>query len=267
MAYLKCVFATDLYTILTIIFPLLSYIQTTQTTSQSIRARRRQVKVVNRVHTRVNLERVEATRHGRPVGSRVRAEDTQVTHGAAESQGKADLDQERVERAEDGVQAHLVIHTNLAMAEDIQMEEDTIVDIMDMEVILAAQEVGHPAANLARAAEAHLGHLAVNQARVVAVQAGLAVGRVARAVVTHLLLTQAHGIHQETHTPNLLTVVVRKMMGTGTLVDMEVNGTRDRPLEAGHLVASRGRAEEVAHHRAAGVHLLRVNLASLDTEI
>ena len=223
--------------------------------------------MASRVVIRVNLERAEDIVHlGVAVVSRARVEDTQA-HGAAANQERADLDQERAESLEDGIQVHLVavIAINLAMVEDIQMEEDTIVDTMDMEVILVAQVVvGLLAANLARAAEAHLGHLAVNQARVVAVQAGLAVGRVARAVVTHLLLTQAHGIHQEVvtlnlPTPNLPTVVVLKMMGTGTLVVHR--------LAHGHLlVASRVRAEEVAHQVAAGAHPLRVNLASLDTE-
>jgi len=234
--------------------PLSSYQTIHQITSQSIRARRRQVKVASRVVIRVNLEKAEAIhRHGHLVASRVNQVDTQVTHGAAESQERAVVDQERVGRAEDGVQVHLVvIHTSLAMEEDIQMEEDTIQDTIIMEVIQVAQ-VGHLVANLERAAADHLGHLAVRAASLEAI---------------HHLLHQAHGIHLEVVTPNhripnLPTVVVPKMMGTGTLVATEANGTR---AHRGHLaVASRGRAEEALAHR--GAHRRRVNLASLDTEI
>jgi len=216
--------------------------------------------VVNLVQ--VNQGRAVAIRHGHPV---VRVERAEVIHhhGAlVASQVRADLDQERVGRVEDGVQVHLVVTViNLAMAEDTLMEEGMIQDTtMDTEVILAAQVAhGLPAANLARAEVAHLGHL---------------VERAASLEAIHHLLHQAHGIHLEVVTPNhripnLPTVVVPKMMGTGTLVATEANGTRGhlrRRAHRGHLaVASRGRAEEALAHR--GAHRRRVNLASLDTEI
>ena len=212
---------------------------------------------------------MEDTRHGRPVGSRVRAEDTQVAHGVlAVSQVRAVVDQERVGRAEDGVQVHLaVIHTNLDMAEDTLMEEVMIQDTtMDMAVI---QVVGRQAANLGSPVEDLLGLLVARaESRTRVARGHLVVERVASLVAIHLLRAQdLHGIHQEVVTPNLPTVVVLKMMATVTLVAMEANGTRGhlRHREAGLLVASRVRAEEVVHPRL-GAHHHQVNLASLDTE-
>ena len=132
---------------------------------------------------------------------------------------------------------------------------------------------GLPAANPARAAADHLGHLAVRVGSQARVARGRAAGRAANLEVTHLL-RQAHGIHLEVvtlnhPTPNHHTrvVVVPKMMAS-TLVDMEANGTRGRlRRDRGHLlVASRVRAEEVAHQVVVGDHR-RVNLASLGTEI
>lgn len=228
--------------------------------------------MVNLVVIRVNLESLEDTHHGRLV---VRVERAEVTHRHGHlvaSRVRAVVDQERVERAEDGVQVHLVvIHINLAMVEDTQMEEeDTIQDTTDMAVTLAAA-VGLPAANLARAEADHLGLLAVRVGSRALDLRGQVVERAASLEDTHLL-RQAHGIHLEVVTlnlltPNLPTVVVLKMMGTGTLVDMGVNGTRGHlhHQARGHLVASRGRAEVALAHR--GVHPLRVNLASLDTDI
>ena len=244
--------------------------------------------MASRVVIQVNLERAADTHHGRLVVRVGRAEDThrrgvavasrvnQVAiqaHGAAANRVRVVVDQERVGRAEAGVQVQ-VIHTviNLAMEEDIQMEEDTIVDIMDMEeVTLAAQvEVGHPVENLARAVADHRGLLVARaESRAVAQEVGLAVERVA-SLDTHHLLPRDLGIHPEVvtlnhPTLNLPTVVVQKMMVT-TLVDTEANGTRAhlRHQARGHLVASRVRAEEVLAHL--GAHRRRVNLASLDTE-
>ena len=235
--------------------------------------------MASRVVIRVNLEKAEAIhRHGHLVASRVNQVDTQVTPGAVGSQERAVVDQERVESLEAGVQVpHLVTHIviNLAMAEDTQMvEEGTTADItVDMAVIQVVAQVAHglPAVNLGRAAAALRGLPVVNQARAVAARLGAPAVNLGSQAAIHLL-RQAHGIHQVVPTlnhptPNLPTVVVPKMMGTGILVDTEANGTRGHPrAHRGRLVASRVRAEE-AHHRALGVHLLRVNLASLGTEI
>ena len=223
----------------------------------------------------VRVGRAEDTHHGVAVASRVNQVAILQAHGAAASRVRAVVDQERVESLEGGVQVHLaVIHTNLAMAKDTQMEEVMIVDTtVDMVVIQAAQEVGHPAVNLGRAAAALRGLAVERVGNRAVVRLGLAAERVASLEAIHLhRALQDLGIHQVVptlnhHTQNLLTVVVLRMTDTGTLVDMEANGTRGHlhlAVEVGHLVASRGRAEEVLAHL--GDHR-RVNLANLDTEI
>ena len=229
----------------------------------------------------VRVGRAEDThRHGRLAANLEKAEDTHHHGVAAASQVRADPDQERVGRVAEGTgtQAHHLVVTviNLAMVEDIQMEEDTTADTMVMEVIQEAQvdHLGLLAVNLGRAAVALRGHLVERVGSQALDLHGRPAERVARAVVTHHLLPRDLGIHPEVVTPNhripnLPTIVVLKMMVT-TLVAMEANGTRDhRPhREAGHLlVANRGRAEvDLQAHRVAGAHHRRVNLASLDTE-